>query len=335
VSDTTSKVTDDAPPKEAETAETPEGDEEDLKEPNFGAWADSDDEPLSEVDDPETPEGEAADDEASEPVESVDEVEDAEEAQPAAQTAPGAQPPVPEGFASWAEVAQAATRARAYEQQLLQQQAPQAPAPVKPQPIWSLPGDGNPAVLDAVETLRRAQRGDTAAAEAFKSLPGDVQAKTVERASTLEKKWARYTSDPLALVDDVALPALEQTPFASRLRAIEAKLARADGERFLQQHANVVANDADARRLVELLKSGADEKLAIHVLGLEKQNAALSKTRQKVEDKSRQIEANKAASRASQTNKGRGPKPAGKPGRIGSTDPRVIAKAVMKRLGGS
>lgn len=339
MSDTTSKVTDDAPPKETETAETPKGDEDESDGSISGAWADSDDEPLSNVEDVETPEGdEADDDEASEPVESVSKDEDGEpaEAGDAAPAANAAQPPVPEGFTSWAEVAQAATRARAYEQQLLQQQAPQAPAAPQPKPLWSLPGDGNPAVLDAIETLRRAQRGDAAAVEAFKSLPGDVQSKTVERATTLEKRWARYTSDPLALVDDLVLPALEQTPFASRLRALEAKLARADGERFLQQHASVVSSEADARRLVDLLREGVPQEHAIKLIGLEKQNAALSKSKQKVDDKSRQIEANKAASRAAQTNKGRGPKPSGKPGgRIGSTDPRVIAKAVMRRLNGS
>lgn len=332
MSEPSDKTTSDTQPDPAESPTTESEDTEaDDTEALSGVWADSDDEPFSDVDDVETPEGETADgdepDEAD--TESVTKDEDAEETTP--QTP--AQPPVPEGFNSWAEVAQAATRARAYEQQIAQQQTPPA-QPQAQQKLWTLPGDGNPAVLDAVEILRRAQRGDAAAAEAFKSLPGDVQAKTVERASTLEKRWARYTSDPLALVDDVVLPALEQTEYAKRLRAIEARFARIEGERFLQQHATLVSNEADARRLVELLRVMPNEAEAVRVLGLEKQVAALSRQKSKVDDKSRQIEANKAASRASQNNKGRGPRPTGKAGRIGSTDPKVIAKAVMRRLGG-
>lgn len=335
MSEPSDKNLDDAQPDPAESSTTESEDTEaDEPEVGSGVWADSDDEPFSDVDDVETPEGETADgDEASEPdAESVTQDEDAT-AEPQAPQTP-AQPPVPEGFNSWAEVAQAATRARAYEQQIAQQQTPQAQPAAAPPKLWSLPGDGNPAVLDAIETLRRAQRGDAAAADAFKSLPGDVQAKTVERASTLEKRWARYTSDPLALVDDVVLPALEQTEYAKRLRAIEARFARIEGERFLQQHATLVSNEADARRLVDLLRVMPSEAEAVRVLGLEKQVAALSKQKSKVDDKSRQIEANKAASRASQNNKGRGPRPTGKAGRIGSSDPKVIAKAVMRRLGG-
>src|SRR5574343_165887 len=125
MSEPSDKTTSDTQPDPAESPTTESEDTEaDDTEALSGAWADSDDEPFSDVDDVETPEGETADgdepDEAD--TESVTKDEDAAETTPQTH----AQPPVPEGFNSWAEVAQAATRARAYEQQIAQQQTPPA-----------------------------------------------------------------------------------------------------------------------------------------------------------------------------------------------------------------
>lgn len=251
------------------------------------------------------------------------------EGQPATPTA--TQPQIPPGFNSLDEVVAAAQRARAYEQTLLSQQAAQAPAQKGPPPLWSVPHGDNPAVTEAVGLLRRAQGGDASAVEAFKSLPQDTQARAGEQAHFLQRKWAAYTADPTKLLDEVLLPAMEQTPFASKLRKLETELAQLRGERFLQKHAAVISTPADQKRLAELA-AVMPEHEAVRVLGMEKKLKSLDATSSQVSQQQRQIEASKAASRAAQSNKGRGGTPRGKAGRIGSTDPREIAKVIQRRM---
>lgn len=292
-----------------------------------GAWGDdSDADPLAPDD--LTVSGEAPDEGEAEATAEGESVSEGE-GQPA--TPPATQPTIPEGFKSLDDVIAAAQRAQAYERTLQATQAGAKPAaPQAPAPLWSIPHGENPAVAEAVGLLRRAQGGDAGAAEAFKSLPQITQAQADEQARFVHRKWSAFTNDPTKLVDEVVLPALEQTAFAHELRRLQSEVARLSGERFLQQNAKVISTPADQKRLAELAAL-MPQHLAIQHLAMEKDLKSLRASSSDLSQKQRQIEANKAAARASQSNKGRAGTPKAKAGRLGTTDVREIAKAVMRR----
>lgn len=304
-------------PADTETPAVPDPAEADLGselEPTGtdSAWASDDGDDDLE---PEVVEGET-------PAESVDE---SQAAQPA--PAPAATPPLPEGFSSYDELVAAARQAQDLRQTLStlvrQQQAP-APKPAEP-PAWSPPHQGDPLVERALSALR-------ARSPEWEALPEQVRAKAIERDGYLANKWGAYTANPQLFVQEHVLPLLERSVFAQELRALKAAQHRSEGERFLSQHADVLAEQQDRAAFAKALERGMSDTDALRMVALERRVRELESVKQKVNDRQRTIEADRSAQRAQQGNKGRGRAPTSQTGRVGTTDIQKLARIAKARI---
>lgn len=233
-------------------------------------------------------------------------------------------PPPPEGFASWDEVkklAQAAPelqrwaeygrRMAAYQASAQRQQPAQQETP--PRLISPLAADQQ--VADAYRMVQAA----TDPSAALKGLSPGLAEKVVALDSQVRSAWSRYQLDPVAFVADHVAPALERSPFAQRLLALEQYVAHVEGQNFLREHAAVLQTQEDRVKLEALLRDGVPKNYALRMIELEKRQQTTAAKAAKVDERQRSQQATKAKARANQAAK-RG---AGRAGAPASKAPRT------------
>lgn len=225
---------------------------------------------------------------------SVDDTPQPSEDEAPTQAPPPAAPvmPLPPGFKDWNEVLAAAQSA-----------VRQAP-PTKPK-FPGLPHDDDPAVRRLAEQVLNAPLEQRA--QILQAAPGELGARVAQRLHATEEALLRLRSDPYAFVkeaaDAMAREAMESSVFADRFRKLEDVVYRQRGQQFLQEHKLSSAEQAD---LASLLSDGVKPERAVQIVVQQRELRNLKGREGRVSSQQRQIEANKAASRAQQAGKGRG-----------------------------
>jgi len=216
---------------------------------------------------------------------------------PPAEPAPAPSPSgLPAGFKSWQEVLAVAQRAVA---------TPPAPAAKLAARLPSLPFDDDPSVKQLASQVQNAPPEQQAAL--LQAMPGEVGARVVQRLTAANDALNRLRSDPIGfareIADATAREVMESSAFAERFRKVEDAVYRQRGQQFLQEHKLSSHEQAD---LAQLLEDGVRPERAVQIVVQQRELKNLKSREGRVSSQQRQIEANKAASRAQQGSKGRG-----------------------------